>query len=143
MIKYKDIPQNIKNKLNNNFRHMRERCYDPKDKDYRLYGAKGITICEEWLINPRRFAEWAVENGYEIGLTIERKNTSKGYCPENCTFIPNSQQPLNTSRNRFVEYNGEILHLSEVARRENVSPEAIRKRIKFGWYKEVPNPNFV
>lgn len=37
----------------------------------------------------------------------------------------------------------EILHISEVARRENVSPEAIRKRIKFGWYEEVPNPNMV
>ena len=120
---------------------MKKRCYDKNDKCYYLYGGKGIEIYQEWLDNPQLFSIWAMNNGYKLGLTIERKDNNKDYCPSNCSFIPNSQQPLNTSRNRFIKYKGEILHLSEVARRENVSPEAIRKRIKFGWYEEVPNPN--
>ena len=54
-----------------------------------------------------------------------------------------SEQPLNTDRNVFVEVGGEIIMLSDLARRCNVTPEAIRKRIKLGWYKVLDNPNTV
>lgn len=120
---------------------MKKRCRDKKHKDYKWYGAKGIKVCEEWCKDKEKFIEWAEKIGYKKGLTIERYDTSKGYSPENCCFIPMSEQPLNTSRNVYVDYHGETLYISEVARRENVSPEAIRKRIKHGWYRVVDNPN--
>lgn len=138
---YKNIDSRCRELLLNNRRNMISRCYSPKDKMYRLYGQKGIKVCKEWLESKEAFVIWAMNNGYKAHLTIERADTDKDYCPSNCSFIPNSQQPLNTSRNRFLLYKGEVIHISEVARRENVSPEAIRKRIKRGWYLEVPNPN--
>ena len=54
-----------------------------------------------------------------------------------------SEQPLNTDRNVFLEVDGEVVMLSDMARRCNVTVEAIRKRIKLGWYKVVNNPNTV
>lgn len=140
-VTYEEIPKATIKKLKRKLQGMIERCNSPQNKCYRLYGAKGIKVCEEWTKDRNAFVVWAVNHGYKDGLTIERIDSEKGYGPDNCTFIPNAQQPLNTSRNRFVLYRGEVLHLSEVARREGVSPEAIRKRIKFGWYMEVPNPN--
>lgn len=118
-----------------------KRCSDPKDKSYKWYGAKGIDVCKEWKEDKEKFVEWSEANGYSEGLTIERYDTSKGYSPENCCFVPMSEQPLNTSRNVYVDYHGESLYVSEVARREGVSAEAIRKRIKHGWYRVVDNPN--
>lgn len=78
---------------------------------------------------------------FKEGLTIDRIDSDKGYYPENCRFIPMSQQPLNTSRNVYVEVDGEVMTQSELARKCNVSSEAIRKRIKLGKYKVVNNPN--
>lgn len=130
--------------LKNKRRKMIERCNpngtNPKSKAYR---EKGITVCEEWEKSVDAFIKFAEENGYKEGLTIDRINSNKGYYPENCRFIPMSEQPLNTNRNVFLEVDGEVIMLSDLARKCNVSPEAIRKRIKLGWYKVVDNPNTV
>lgn len=140
-MRYEDIPIEVRQRLIKKFGNMRRRCYLKTNKDYRLYGGKGITIYEDWLRDPHEFVIWAVNHGYKLGLTIERRDNDKGYAPDNCAFIPMSQQPLNTARNRFISYKGKILTISQVARLENVSDEAIRKRIKHGWYEEVENPN--
>ena len=116
------------------------RCENQNYKDYRIYGGKGIKVCNEWKNDPKKFAEWAINNGYKLGLTIERIDSDKDYCPENCKFIPMSEQPKNTSRNVFVEYKGGTYIISDVARMENVSCEAIRKRLRHGAYKRVVNP---
>lgn len=124
--------------------HMLKRCYSEKDKDYKYYGAKGIKVCDEWKnrkTGRMAFIEWSMANGYEYGLTIERYDTDKDYCPENCCFVPMKEQPKNTCRNVFIDYHGKILYMSEVARLENISAEAVRKRIKRGWYRVVDNPN--
>ena len=128
-------------RLKNKLSRMIARCEDPNNKDYRLYGQNGIKVCSEWKENPKEFIKWSLEHGYKLGLTIERINTNKDYCPENCKYIPMSEQPRNTKRNVFIEYNGGIYIISDVARMEGVSCEAIRKRLKRNWYKRVPNPN--
>lgn len=121
--------------------NMKHRCFNPKDKSYKWYGANGIKVCDEWVNDKEKFIEWSLANGYKLGMTIERYDNTKDYCPENCCFIPMSDQPKNTNRNVYVDYHGETLFVSEVARREGVSGEAIRKRIKHGWYRVVDNPN--
>lgn len=127
--------------LLNKLRSMKDRCYYPKNKNYPLYGAKGIGICDEWLNDKESFIKWAETQNYKLGLTIERHDNSMDYSPNNCCFVPMSMQPKNTSRNVFVDYHGETLIISDVARREGVSCEAIRKRIKRGKYRVVDNPN--
>lgn len=120
---------------------MMGRCSNPNNKSYKWYGAKGIKVCDEWKNNKESFVRWAEMNNYKIGDSIERFDNSKDYCPENCCLIPFNQQSRNTSRNVFIEYQNQILIISDVARLENVSVEAVRKRIKRGRYHVVDNPN--
>jgi hypothetical protein len=69
------------------FRGMKQRCYNPNDKAYCFYGSKGIQIYSEWLDNPKSFEDWAIENGYNDNLTIDRIDEDKDYCPDNCRWV--------------------------------------------------------
>lgn len=128
--------------LRSKLKSMIYRCnINSKNEKNKCYREKGITVCDEWINNPDKFIEFADSANFKEGLTIDRINSDKGYSPDNCRFIPMSEQPLNTDRNVFIDLDEEVIILSELARRCNVSPEAIRKRIKLGWYKVVDNPN--
>lgn len=91
-------------KLYSKWDGMHKRCYNPKSNEYHRYGEKGIVVCEEWhkSIN---FITWALENGYEEGLTLERKDPNKNYCPENCTWVTLSDQTRN-HRKRVTNKSG-------------------------------------
>ena len=106
-------------KLNVNFRHglhgsklyevwktMKQRCSNPNNSHYNNYGARGISVCEEWAGGYKEFYDWAIENGYQQGLSIERMNNDGNYCPENCKWIPMSQQARNTRKNVFITVGG-------------------------------------
>ncbi len=69
---------------------MRKRCNSETDSHYAWYGAKGITVCDEWQ-EFEAFKRWALSNGYEEGLSIDRLDSTKGYSPENCQFITQSE----------------------------------------------------
>lgn len=84
----------IYNKLYNVWRSMNRRCNSPNDNNYKKYGAKGIRVCKEWLRDCdggfcgfENFKNWAIANGYEIGLTIDRINPYDGYFPQNCRWV--------------------------------------------------------
>jgi len=79
-------------RLYQTYKNMKARCYKPQNKSYKYYGGKGITMCDEWLINPQSFIDWALSNGYKDNLTIDRKDSNKNYCPDNCQFITQSEQ---------------------------------------------------
>ena len=64
---------------------MMKRCYNPKSVMWKWYGEKGIGVCEEWH-DREVFKKWARENGYEKGMRLERKDSSRDYCPDNCYF---------------------------------------------------------
>lgn len=70
------------------FNGMCSRCYNTNNDDYKWYGEKGIGVCKEWISNPLLFEEWALNNGYNDNLTIDRIESDKDYCPENCQWIP-------------------------------------------------------
>lgn len=80
---------------------MRRRCNNPNRKTSKDYYERGIKVCEEWD-NYENFYYWAYEHGYDDTLTIERVDCSKGYNPENCTWIPNGEQSKN--RDSFCHY---------------------------------------
>lgn len=69
------------------WRAMRSRCYLPADGNYKRYGARGITVCDEWRESYTAFEKWAMANGYKDGLSIDRKKNQQPYCPENCQWI--------------------------------------------------------
>ena len=75
--------------------NMVKRCTNPKNKDYKNYGAGGITVCEEWL-NVSNFVAWAEATYPNIeGYTLDRIDNDKGYSPENCTWSDRTTQAIN------------------------------------------------
>lgn len=93
-------------RLHKIFDGMRARCYDKTNKSYQTYGGKGIRICEEWLKNPRAFETWAINNGYKNNLTIDRINSDKDYCPENCRWVTFADNAKYKSTTHLIEVDG-------------------------------------
>lgn len=89
------------------FHGMKQRCYNDKDKNYRWYGAKGIKVCNEWLDDPKRFEEWALKNGYNNSLTIDRIDENKDYSPSNCRWISGVQNTKYKSTTSLITVKGE------------------------------------
>lgn len=86
-----------KTRLYSIYSGMKQRCYNPNNQHYQWYGAKGITICDEWMGENglQNFIEWSLNHGYEEHLTIDRKESDKEYSPDNCQWVTAS---LNSSR---------------------------------------------
>lgn len=78
---------------------MKSRCCNVHDVRYYSYGGRGITICEDWKDNFSLFYEWAVNNGYDENLTIDRIDNNKGYFPENCRWTDMKTQSRNRTTN--------------------------------------------
>jgi hypothetical protein len=79
---------------------MRNRCNNPASRGYRWYGAKGITVCLLWR-NYIPFREWAIANGFVPGMSIDRKDSTKPYEPDNCQWVTKSQNSK-TMRETYV-----------------------------------------
>ncbi len=74
---------------------MKERCYRESSRNYKYYGARGIRICNDWKNDFSKFYEWAMKNGYNDKLTIDRINTNGNYEPSNCRWATISEQNKN------------------------------------------------
>lgn len=82
---------------------MKKRCYNPKYKQYKDYGGRGIKVCDEWLHDYANFKQFALENGYnpQAGFgecTIDRINVDGDYSPDNCRFVDIKTQNNNKRR---------------------------------------------
>lgn len=123
-------------RLHNIWLEMRRRCQKEYDPSYKRYGGRGITVCEAWE-NYEIFAKWARENGYAENLSIERKDVNKGYCPENCMWIPFSKQARNRTTTYWVEYQGDRMSLAEAAEKAGLPYKQVWYRInRSGWSVE-------
>lgn len=81
--------------------NMKQRCYNKNDPKYKYYGAKGVSICDEWLNSYLSFCKWADNNGYKKGLTIDRINPKGNYEPNNCRWVTKTDQ----RENKRVQHN--------------------------------------
>ena len=78
---------------------IKSRCYYEKDVRYNSYGARGIIMQDNWKYEFLNFYKWAINNGYVVGLSIERIDVNKGYNESNCTWIPSEYQFNNKTTN--------------------------------------------
>lgn len=95
---------------------MVKRCEDTNDKRFKDYGGRGIKVCDEWRHDFEAFFDWAMANGYNHDLTIERKETNLGYSPENCRWATWAEQAGNKRNNHAFAAFGETKHLAAWAR---------------------------
>jgi hypothetical protein len=102
---------------------MVNRCGNPKDKHYELYGGRGIRVCAEWRENVDLYREWAVKNGWAKELQLDRIDPDGNYCPENCRFVSPTTNMLNRRKTPKM--------LAHVARmRLKIDREATLRRIR-------------
>lgn len=113
--------------------NMKARCYIKSSSRYYRYGARGITVCDEWKNSFDAFQEWAMKNGYKEDLTIDRIDVNGNYEPSNCRWATVKEQMNNYSRNHFLEYNGKNQTITEWAEELNINKGTIKSRLKAGW----------
>ena len=78
---------------------MKQRCDNPKIRSYKNYGARGISYCDEWR-DFVPFMKWAMVNGYDDKLTLDRIDNNDNYCPDNCRFSTKRIQNINKRPSR-------------------------------------------
>ena len=115
---------------------MRNRCSNSKDQAYKNYGGRGITVCDEWNKDFLPFYNWAMANGYQDNLTIERIDNDGDYEPGNCKWATMQEQANNRRTNHLIEIDGETHTVAEWSRIKNFPAKTIYNRIKKGWSVE-------
>jgi len=110
---------------------MKQRCYNPKCKKYRIYGERGIKVCDSWLESYSNFLEDMGEK--PEGYTIDRIDNSKGYSKENCRWATSKEQAFNRRTNRNITYNNKTQTITQWAQELGLAHNAIAKRLASGW----------
>ena len=111
---------------------MKARCYNPNKNYYSIYGGRGIEMCDEWRYSFETFRKWALENGYDDSLTIDRIDNDGNYCPENCRWATALQQNNNKSTSHYITYNGETKTIAQWADATGFTFHAIFARLAKG-----------
>lgn len=111
---------------------MKNRCLNPKVPQYAYYGARGITICEEWKSS---FAWFVLDMGEKPTPqhTLDRIDNSKGYYRENCRWATKRDQSLNRSQTRWIEYDGQTMCARDWSRKLGGPNSLVSGRLKVGW----------
>jgi|AntDeeMinimDraft_5_1070356.scaffolds.fasta_scaffold19304_1 hypothetical protein len=103
------------------YRGMMDRCYNTNSSAYQWYGAKGVTVCEEWKGNPAKFVDWAIANGWKPSLHIDKDIlcdsqgiTPHVYSPNTCQWVtPKVNVGYATDRSNYgVHPNVRLSHKS-------------------------------
>lgn len=110
------------------YQSMKQRCENPHNTNYKSYGGRGIKVCQAWRKSFEIFSEWALSNGYDDSLELDRINVNGDYSPENCRWISHLEQCQNRRTNVTVTINGVTHTLSEWARETGIPYQTISGR---------------
>ena len=113
--------------------HMIERCYNPHFVAFANYGGRGIQVCEEWRNSFVSFRAWAIPNGYNNKLTLDRIDNGGNYEPSNCKWSTTKEQCNNRRTNRLISYRGETKTMTQWAESIGMSANTFKRRLYAGW----------
>lgn len=123
----------------NSFRGMRERCINANHKSYPDYGGSGIKVCKEW----DNFAAFFKDMGEKPkGMSLDRKDSTKGYYKDNCRWATTVQQNNNLSSNKCFLYKGVWYTMAEGARKFKMHYRTLQSRIRKNWPNEIIDAPF-
>lgn len=128
---------NMKNhpykRVYNIYMNIKKRCYNKNSKAYRLYGERGICMCDKWLEDFNSFLEWSLNNGYNDKLTIDRIDFNGIYEPSNCRWTTTKVQANNKRTNKRINIFGETKNLIEWCNFLHISFQTYKMRRRLGW----------
>jgi hypothetical protein len=112
------------------------RCYIPENNRYEYYGARGIKVCDEWKKDPLKLHQWLVDNNYQHGLEIDRRDNDGDYEPNNCRVVDHKVSRNNMSTNRLITIDGRTQNLQQWLDEVKLGRRTFYTRIKLGWSEE-------
>ena len=110
-----DTPVGAHKRLWQTWQGMKQRTSNPNNKSYQRYCGRGITVCEEWRESYIAFRDWALKNGYDDSLTIDRIDNNGNYEPSNCRWVTPKEQCNNRRSNVLIEWNGKTKNIQQWA----------------------------
>lgn len=138
-IKYPSGGVHPPHRLYSVWRNMKARCFNPNHVAYKHYGGRGVKICEEWLRSSKAFIEWGKNNGWKLGLELDKDIKGNGllYSPETCIFVTTKENACNRRNNIKIKYKGRVMTISEVANIEKFPLGTLCDRINRGMSLEM------
>jgi hypothetical protein len=122
-----------KSRIHALWRKVIDRCNNPNASNYQNYGGRGITIYDVWKGDFVSFYCWAMSNGYDEGLSLERIDVNGNYEPSNCKWIELHEQSRNKRDTKYAEINGVTKPLIEWAELYEMPYKSIMTRWYRGW----------
>lgn len=117
-----------KEKLYNVWENIKARC-----KNNKYYGGRGIKICDEWKNDYTAFRNWAINNGYNENLTIDRIDVNGNYEPNNCRWVDIFVQANNKRNNVYLTYKNETKTVHQWEEIVGIKAATIKRRLQLGW----------
>jgi hypothetical protein len=113
---------------------MISRCYNPKNQRYRAYGARGVRVCREWLNSYQSFLDWALANGWQKGLQLDKDIKGNGmlYSPKKCCFVTKEVNMRHQRHIVLYPFNGQKLTINQVGEILGIPAGTLADRIKNG-----------
>ena len=109
---------------------MKSRCHSPTHKQFKDYGARGITVCDCWRNSFKAFMKYMGKR--PKGGTIDRIDNNRGYEPGNCRWATQKEQGFNTRANRLLTFRGKTMPLGQWAETLGFGHSTIILRLKSG-----------
>jgi hypothetical protein len=130
----------------NCWHHIKSRCINVNNKNYKHYGGRGITICDEWIND---FSSFLKDMGRKPTLkhSIERIDNNKGYCKENCRWATQREQCNNRRDNKKTVFDNKEYTISQLGEKLGIRSDRLRWQLKMNWtFEQIienrDNPKF-
>ena len=115
------------------YRNILTRCYNENSPAYIYYGAREISVCDEWRNDFKAFYDWSINHGYSDDLTIDRIDVNGNYEPSNCRWVTVKEQSINRRSNHIVTIKDETKTLSEWCNIYKINYQTVQDRLRRGW----------